>query len=69
MKTSRGIVDLYYRRDRREDWTVTILVVALCLGFVLGLTVGALIVSRQDDNRYEIPTFPREEGRLHYEQT
>lgn len=63
MTTNQAIVELRERRERREDYAVTFLVVVLCIGFIIGMTVGALITSRQD-NRYE----PQPRNEMFHEQ-
>jgi hypothetical protein len=54
---ARGVVELYDQRRRRQhrDYLVTLVAVTLMLGFLFGLFVGAVIVSRQTDDQ------PREE--------
>jgi len=74
--TGRGIVELKNRR-LRADYPVTLLVIALALGFFVGFFVAAMIIDAQ--NGYEVPSrgrrlevvpAPREprEGETYYEQ-
>ena len=73
----RGIVELKNRRIR-ADYPVTLLVITLMLGFLVGFFVAAIIIDAQ--NGYEVPSGgrrlevvpaprePREEGETYYEQ-
>ncbi len=68
MTHARGIVELRERRERR-DYSVSLFMIGMFAGFILGMFVAVLIVKGEEDRRYEtIPTFPREES-WHYEQT
>jgi len=61
--TGRGVVELYQRQSRRQkDYFLTVMVLTLALGFMLGLFVGAMIVSSQES--YEVP----KKGESFYEQ-
>jgi len=59
--TGRGIVELHRRRYPKDHF-VTVMVLTLILGFMLGLFVGAMIVSSQES--YEVP----KKGESFYEQ-
>ena len=59
----RGIVELRERRAERHDWRVTIAVLIFVAGYFIGLAVGA-ILSRHEDDRYQIPF---ERGEKYYE--
>lgn len=66
MTHGRAVIEL--DRRRRDDHPVTLLVLVLFLGFILGMIVGSMIVTREE--RYEtIPSFPREESSFRYEET
>ena len=59
MRHNRALVELRdYRPRRRDDWLVTLLIVTLFLGFILGIFVMGMIVDGQ--NGYQ-PTTPRQE--------
>ena len=66
----RGVVELYDQRRRRQhrDYLVTLVAVTLMLGFLLGLFVGAVIVSREES--HEVPRgeqYPYEQQSYRYQ--